>query len=476
MEIALRRVYGSLILIGTLTALAYASIASPLALHPENPHYFLYKGEPTVLVTSGEHYGAVLNLDFDYKTYFRTLHEDGLNNTRTFSGAYVEPQGAFNIARNTLAPGPHKFICPWARSGEPGYTGGGNKFDLTKWNQAYFERLRDFVATAAEYDVIVEMNLFCPFYGEEQWKLSPQNTINNINGISDIERTQAYTLDKNGNLLKFQEEMTQKIVTELNQFDNLYYEICNEPYFGGVTMEWQYHIAEIIRDTESRLPKKHLISRNVANDKAKVTDPNPAISIFNFHYATPPATVDMNYGLNKPIGDNETGFRGTDTLHYRMEGWEFILAGGALYNNLDYSFTVDYENGTFEYPDSQPGSGNPALRRQLGILKRFIEGFDFIRMHPDDTLIKGGLPENAHAYVLAEKGKQYAAYIFSDKRKDKNIELTVDIPKGKYTVEWINTLHGRIDKKESITHSGGNKSLRSPAFDKDVALKITTNE
>ena len=35
-----------------------AASAQPLSLHPENPHYFAFKGKPTVLVTSGEHYGA----------------------------------------------------------------------------------------------------------------------------------------------------------------------------------------------------------------------------------------------------------------------------------------------------------------------------------------------------------------------------------------------------------------------------------
>ena len=29
----------------------------PIRLHPENPRYFLFRGEPTVLVGSGEHYG-----------------------------------------------------------------------------------------------------------------------------------------------------------------------------------------------------------------------------------------------------------------------------------------------------------------------------------------------------------------------------------------------------------------------------------
>ncbi|MDB6032619.1 MAG: Myo-inositol 2-dehydrogenase, partial [Verrucomicrobiales bacterium] len=112
-----------------------------LALHSENPHYFLFHGEPTVLVTSGEHYGAVLNLDFNYLTYLNTLRKDGLNLTRTFTGAYVEPMGAFNIAQNTLAPKGERFICPWARSSIPGYANGGNKFDLSRWDDAYFKRL-----------------------------------------------------------------------------------------------------------------------------------------------------------------------------------------------------------------------------------------------------------------------------------------------------------------------------------------------
>ena len=123
--------------------------AAPIALHPDNPHYFLWRGQPTILITSAEHYGAVMNLDFDYRKYLDTLAADGLNYTRIFSGAYVEPQGAFNIARNTLAPGPGRFIAPWARSNQPGYANGGNKFDLTRWDAAYFTRLKDFVAYAA---------------------------------------------------------------------------------------------------------------------------------------------------------------------------------------------------------------------------------------------------------------------------------------------------------------------------------------
>lgn len=383
----------------------------PLALHPQNPHYFLFRGKPTVLITSAEHYGAVINVDFAINTYLETLRRDGLNLTRTFSGAYVEPQGAFGIARNTLAPAPGKFLCPWARSDVMGYTNGGRKFDLSLWDEAYFARLKAFLAAASRRGIVVEMNLFCPFYEETQWRLSPMNAINNVNGLGAVARTNVYTLDKHGGLLAVQEAMTRKIVTELNEFDNLYFEICNEPYFGGVTLEWQHYIADVIRDAEFPLPRKHLISQNVANNKAKVVDPHEAISIFNFHYASPPDTVAMNYHLNKVIGDNETGFAGTNDFPYRREGWDFIIAGGGLFNNLDYSFTVDNEDGTFRYPSRQPGGGNPGFRKQMRVLKDFIHSFNFIGMRPDPFFVRAVLPQGISARCLSRLGEEYAVYV-----------------------------------------------------------------
>ncbi len=381
----------------------------PLALHTDNPHYFLFRGKPTILITSGEHYGAVLNLDFDYATYIETLRKDGLNHTRTFAGTYREIPGSFGITDNTLAPLPGRYACPWARSAEPGYARGGNKFDLAKWDGAYFERLKDFMARASRNGVVVELTLWCPNYNDDLWKANPMNAANNVNGAGNVPANEAYTL-KHKDLLAVQEAATRRIVQELRDFDNLYYEICNEPYFGGVTMEWQHRIADVIVEAEKDFPRKHLISMNVANGRARVTDPHPAVSIFNFHYCHPPDVVEMNYGLNRVIGENETGFRGKDDVLYRTEGWDFIVAGGALYNNLDYSFTSRVHDGTFlEY--KSPGGGSPALRAQLRILKDFIHGFDFLRMAPDNAILKGGAGPGLSARALVERGKQYAVYV-----------------------------------------------------------------
>lgn len=449
-----------------------AAVASPacageaLSLHPRNPHYLQFRGKPAILITSGEHYGAVLNLDFDYVPYLDELKDKGLNLTRTFSGVYCESAASFNIKGNPLAPAAHKYACPWARSATPGYANGGARFDLTKWDDAYFVRLRDFVAQAGARGIVVEYVLFCPFYEDEMWRLSPMNAANNVNGIGTMPRTEVYTL-KDARMQAVHDAFVRKAVAALNEFDNLYYEICNEPYFGGVTMAWQRHIADTIVDAEKGLPLRHLIAQNIANDKAKVADPHPAVSIFNFHYARPPEAVAMNWGLGKVIADDETGFKGSADATYRTEGWDFIIAGGAIYSNLDYSFTPDHERGTAKA--QAPGGGSAELRRQLRILKDFVHGFDFLAMQPHNEIVKGGVPAKATARVLAEPGRAYAIYLNGGAKA----ELAIELPAGAYKAQWVDTKTGAVAAEEAFTHGGGVRTLASPAYKDDIALRIT---
>ena len=440
----------------------------PLALHPENPHYFLFRTKPTILITSAEHYGAVLNRDFDFSKYLDELAAHGLNLTRLFSGVYCEDAKAFGITRNTLAPIEGQLSCPWARSATPGYAGGGNKFDLTQWDAAYFKRLKTFVAQAGQRGIVVEFVLFCPFYEDSMWNLSPMNAASNVNGVGKVSRDAAYNREKNGDLQAIQESLVKKFVAELNGFDNLYFEVCNEPYFGGVTDDWQRRIIDVIVEAEEPLPNKHLISQNVANGSKKIERPHPAISVFNFHYASPPTAVKENFGLNKVIGENETGFKGTGDTHYRMEAWEFLLAGGGLYNNLDYSFAVGHEDGTFKYPEKTPGGGNAGFRNQIAVLKKFLDGFDFVRMKPDEGLVKRGLPNDGRSITLSESGKQYAVYFFGGP----TVKPLLAIPPGKYQADWISPISGKVLKTEALTANQSAVELSSPEFSSDIALGI----
>lgn len=434
-----------------ILALTLASLvnAQPIRLHPDNPHCFQWRGQPTVIITSGEHYGAALNLDFDFRRYLDTLLKDKLNGTRLWAGAYVETGGNFGIAANTLDPAAGRFLSPWARSDQPGYADGGNKFDLTRWDPGFFQRLRDFVGYAAKKGVVVEVNLFCPMYEESMWSVCPMNIRNNINGLGDIARHEPLTLDKSGGLLVVQEALVRKLAAELRGFDNVTFEIVNEPYATNprVPDNWQRHMTDVLADAMKDWPQPFLISWNMANGSEKVTNPHPSVSIFNFHYATPPDAVALNWGLNRAMGDNETGFRGTADAPYRGEAWDFILAGGALFNHLDYSFTVGHEEGTYRYPATQPGGGNPTLRRQFGILSEFIRGFDFVRMRPDHSVIQGGIPPGGTVRALAEPGKAYAIYV----RKA--------AASGQFGVRWTGLVEAPINGELSF-HTLSNDGVR----------------
>jgi hypothetical protein len=308
-------------------------------------------------------------------------------------------------------------------------------------------------------------------YEDPQWNYSPMKAANNVNDIGKVGKHEVYTTDKEAALLAVQQAMVRKIVTELNEFDNVYYEVCNESYFGGVTQAWHDAITDVIITTEKTLPKKHLISWNVANDYAKVKDPHPAISIFNFHYARPDAVTD-NYRLNKVVGLNETGFKGTGDDYYRKQAWEFLLAGGGLYNNLDYSFCVGHEDGSFPVKAPTPGGGGRELRRQLRLLSEFLRGLQFIRMRPAREVVKTRLPKEIAFQVLAEPGKQYALYF----RSTKGLTLGIDLPEGKYEGEWLDAVSGRRIDIPLLDHQGGVTVLRPPEFAQDCALRLIAKE
>jgi hypothetical protein len=418
-----------------------------------------------------------MNLDFDYVKYFDELAACGLNVTRTFTGIYVEPAGAFGIKKNTMAPLPERFIAPWARSNEAGYSNGGNKFDLARWDEEYFTRLKDFISEAGKREIVVELDLFSNFYDTIQWKLSPLNSVNNINGIGDIRDHKEILSLRHPEILAEQDKMVRKIISELKDFDNLYYEVCNEPYFGDTLAlrEWEVHMTGIVADAEKDFVHKHLISNNVQNFKKLVPEPRKHVSVYNFHYAEPPVTIPLNYHLNLPLGDNETGFRGIKGTIYRIEAWRFLLAGGALFNHLDYSFTTENEDGSYVVQKGEPGAGSRELREQFKILSGFMSSLNFINMKPvGDDVVK---PDATGASVegLFEEGKVWALYLSVKDTVSTSSVLEINLPAGSYNLTWTDTKAGTETPESHNGHNGGWLQIRSPEYLNDIALLIIKN-
>lgn len=465
----------------------------PISLHPKNPHYFLFRGKPVALIGSGEHYGAVLNAGVDYNRYLATIAADGLNYTRLFGGSYVEVPGqSFGILRNDLAPEPGKFIAPWARSDVAGYAGGGNKFDLARWDAEYFSRLKKFLAEAGRRGIVVEISLFSSQYGEAQWKLSPFNAANNVNATDAIDWKKLETLE-NGNILAFQQQYARKLVHAAAAFDNVIFEIQNEPWsdqpaLSGVinsylrppardqfpnsvdladdlSLAWQRKVADWITSEENSLTQHHLIAQNYSNFRFPVASLLSGASIVNFHYAYPEA-VAWNYGLDKAISYDETGFLGRGDDAYRREAWNFMLAGGSVFDHLDYSFTPGHEDGMDAEPNG-PGGGSATLRHQLRVLSKFLQEFSLVDLHPDAHVVKHA--RGVVAYALSNPAHEYGIYLDGSGPT----EVTLELPSGEYSCEWVNVETGSIAGRENFRHKGGEKTLLSPEFRNGIALRTS---
>lgn len=459
---------------------------NPIALHPQNPHYFTYQGKTTALITSAEHYGAVLNLDFDYKKYLQTLADEGMNYTRIFTGTYYEIQGDFNIENNTLAPKQGRYIGPWQKVGSDGM-----KFDLSKWNDAYFTRLKDFLNEARKHNIIVEVTLFSSIYQDKTWGISPQNPANNVNLTDSIPRQKAQTLDNSG-LWQYQEAFVKKIVTEVNGFDNIFFELQNEPwsdrtvsvyniinkeelvkndwtnkadFADDASLQWQAAVANTITTTEQKLPKKHLIAQNYTNYRASIPEVAPNISIINFHYAWPEA-AQWNYHYPKVIGFDESGFAGSDDAVYRRQAWQFMLSGGGLFNSLDYSFSVGNEDGKATY--KAPGGGSTALRAQLKILADFLHSYDLEKLRPNyvSTLAAPGLI----AYTLSDKSQAFAVFLRATGTLKSTLKIAVD--KGTYSVKTLDTVSGQYTDLGDLKSVAGVLTIPIEIPAGELALKV----
>ena len=465
--------------------------AEPIKLNPSNPHYFLFEGKPTILITSAEHYGAVVNGDFDYKAYLDALKSYKLNYTRIYPGGLFEPKDKF-IKGNTLGIVPGNMVVPWARSNKPGYTGGGNLFDLDKWDPAFFSRLKDFVKKAAERGIVIEICFYNAQY-DDTWPISPLYYKNNIQGENNYHFNDFQTL-KHPDLVKRQDDYVRKIVQEVNGFDNVILEICDEPLLNGTPIkeagDWIGHVVELIKNTESKLPKKHIIAQQLEGPVNGPVDfaANPDVSLIVAQYVWAAGdqmggmqALDKKYSSNKAIEFNETDYYpawyGKDNdkvAASRVEAWEFIVGGGTGFNQLNGIYTVADPAGKTE--------DNDRICKALKSLKEYMYSFDFLKMSPDKHFVTGGISGNAFYRCISQDGKQYALYIHHSTREKETYyqvhpgkykeDLTVSLPEGQYKVEWINPADGKIISKSSILVKKGDYTLNTPEYTLDIALRL----
>ena len=239
------------------------AIKGPLR-HSKNPNYFEdVTGTPLILC--GSHSwntlqdwgtdGITRPLDFDAFVRFLTVH--GHNFTLLWSVELPKFRGL-----PTAEPSAPDFSVdpfPWLRTGPGLATDGRPKFDLTKFNQAYFDRLRKRVQALNTAGIYAGVYLFtgewlaafrCPVDGY------PFSGPNNINGVDDGYRggslksaVGAVAMTAPNAITDAQDAYVRKTIDTLNDLPNVLWIVSEEAPTESIW--WNNHLISLVRAYEA---------------------------------------------------------------------------------------------------------------------------------------------------------------------------------------------------------------------------------
>lgn len=481
----------------------------PIRIHPGNSRIFEFRGKPLMLVCATEHYGAVMNRPFDFGRYLADAAEKRQTLTRLFVlfREYQMPSNPYS----TCKPESPDYIAPFKRTGPGSAADMQPKFDLDQWNPEFFERLHRFLSLASDYGIIVEVTLLSNTYQPQVWSLNPLNAVNNLNDVETIEWMD-YTTRRHPKLLARQLAHVRKIVEETNRYDNVIYEICNEPggkYPGSPDYPaqeevdaWQSAIAGEIRRTEANLPNRHLIVGQEAfayepwEQSSDKSFGDFGIDVVNMH-PLPNTTYGgksyhmgefMSKQLNlRPVRDYCLATAGeSKPLNYDednvasqykdIEGWTIhrkrawtTLLSGCHYDYIDFSIMIYMETGT---PESQKH-----IRVWMKHLSAFVHGLDLVRSRPlTDAVIEE--PAHTLAAVFGIPGEDYSIYLADERELTEagaggpiETDLRVRLPEGEYRVSCYDPVTGMASPGMRL-QGGAETLLALPAFRQDLVVRI----
>ena len=222
--------------IGTASAGGGSSISGPLTASA-NPNYFK-DASGTPIILNGSHTwnnlqdwgsnGTLQTLDFPAFVNFLVAH--GHNFTLLWRTELPKFCGFPTIgqrSRPDFTVGPQ----PWQRTGPGNATDGAMKFDLTKFDQAYFDRLRARTQALNAAGIYAGVYLFTgEWLGGFRCATDgyPFTGANNVNGINDGGGTGSITMTAPNAITAFQDAFVEKVIDTLNDLPNVLWIVSEE--------------------------------------------------------------------------------------------------------------------------------------------------------------------------------------------------------------------------------------------------------
>jgi len=456
-----------------LTTAVTSALAGRLEICPDHPCYFRDQKHHVVLVgVSDRALFTVWKNDkgFSWRKYLDDIAVHHLNYVRQDVCSWGQLLTPTRYPAQFSNP-----AWPFARTGPGVAVDGRPRFDLTKFDQSYFEeRIKPFLREAAKRGIHVELTLFEGFHsrGFAESLYCDRNNTNNL-GLTHREVTSDAALHR-PRLIGIQEAYVDKILAETAAFGNVIHEIANET--GG--RQWVAHFVDYIHRHPTH--GSRLVS---AGEQSTSFDPLTGTNdivvkhrghgglyatdadIYNHHNAL------LRFRIGKPVCHNEYFLfanRSTDHVDFprKMMWADFTAAGHS--NFFDFTF---WRGTGRTVGEGQPSQSPPReiLRGGQHLVDFLVEsdvGFWTMAPHDELALVKGD--GQSHIFTFANPGEEYVCYVLGEGPVTIALRTTSDT----FTNRWYDPKCGRFLTPEEHICGKDESLFCSPPFEQDIVLYV----
>jgi hypothetical protein len=444
----------------------------PLRVHPANPRYFADGTGRAVYLTGSHTWSNFKDMGksdppprFDFGSYLDFLQQYGHNFIRLWTWDLTTYTYDGELT--------HAQPFPWRRGGPGQALDGRPKFDLQRFDEEFFGRLRSRALAAGERGVYVSIMLFeghglQASFAPWCWDGHPFNVRNNINGIDGDRDGDGRGLEmqslKDPAITALQEAYVRQVVDAVNDLDNVLYEIVNES--GTYSTEWQYHFIRYIKGYEGSKPKQHPVGMTFQwSEKYRGTNENLFQSPADWISPSP----DGGYQDNPPAATGSKVIL-SDTDHLWGIGGDRSWVWKSFCRGMNVLFMDPYHEARMEGGREATWTDHlrdapeldarwDPIRRNMGYVLSYAKRMDLAAAVPRDDLA-------STKYCLAKPGAEYLIYL------PEGGEVAVDLTSapGELEVEWLNPSTG--ERASAPGRSGGGLGHFSAPFSGDGVLFI----
>jgi hypothetical protein len=378
---------------------------------------------------------------------------------------------------SALTVGPH----PWLRTGPGTATDGGLKFDLSKFDQNYFDRLRARTQALNKAGIYAGVYLFTGEWlnifrcSDDGYPFTGANNINRVDDgyVRGLKGTGSITMTGPNAITKFQDAYVEKVIDTLNDLPNVLWIVSEEAPSDSIW--WNDHQISHIRAYESGKAHQHPIGYAAA-----IGSSDALLYDSNADWVAPAARISptSSCGNGRPVckvnvNDSDHSYFGmwNDTPQQnRNFAWENFTNDSQVlfmdpyliyYPREKRNQCVSPTNGICSEADSRWEN----FRRNLGYILSYSRRLNLLSVAPRGSLCSTG-------YCLAQTPSVGAEYlIYAPSGGMFTVDLSAMPRTRSLAVEWFNPSNGTTVKGHSIS-AGSPAQVFTPPFGGDAVLYL----